>query len=252
MKRFIRPLVTIVGFVVVGSVMSLVTHKNAVAQNPQNTTPVRVVNTTPIPVSGNVTSTIAGQVAATITNTPSVSIANTPTVTGTVSVGNTPTVTVGNTPTVSVSNFPAAQPVSFSNTSTTPLFVENIADSNPYQNSCGSLPPGPPTPTTNPNCTLPAVPTGYRLIIETVSYLANSPSTSNLQNAVINIANGPGDGLLLPIIQSPSTATHIYGDTVRVVFFLPAGSSPHCAAFFDTSDLNTISCTVAGHLVAAP
>jgi hypothetical protein len=226
MKSFSRALIAIFGLVVVVSVVSLVPQKNAVAQN-QNTQPVKVVNT-PLPVTGNITGTISGTVAAQQS--------------GAWNVG------INGTPSVTVSNFPSTQPVSISNTSTTPLYVD-IAESNPYQSTCQEVL----TDTASPTCNLSAVPTGDRLIIESASFLAATTNSSiNLQ--VAGIVGAGGDVVDVPMVQSPSTALgHTYSNTVRVVFFVPAGTTPKCVASFDANDpTNQVRCTVTGHLVAAP
>lgn len=85
----------------------------------------------------------AGGPTVTVANTPlPVSLAGTGSITGTVAATQSGTWNVGltGTPAVSVSNFPAIQPVSFSNTSTTPLFVRDVDNSarTALQLTCGS------------------------------------------------------------------------------------------------------------------
>lgn len=116
MRLFAKLFVVAVGLTVLGLVVILVPHSDVNAQSP---TQVQVVNT-PLPISG----VVAVRGGVTVTNTPL------PVTVRGIAVG-APLPVVGN---VSVANFPSTQPVSFSNTASTPLFVRDVdsAGRNPF------------------------------------------------------------------------------------------------------------------------
>jgi hypothetical protein len=101
MKRFARALVVILALAVIGSVVSLVPQNPTVAAGGA---PVSIMSPLPLPVTGSVNATVNGTVATQQS--------------GKWNVG------IDGTPNVNVGNFPVLQPVSFSNSGSTPLFVD--------------------------------------------------------------------------------------------------------------------------------
>lgn len=142
MRLFAKLFMVAVGLTLLGLVVILVPHSDVNAQSP---TQVQVVNT-PLPISG----VVAVRGGVTVTNTPL------PVTVRGIAVG-APLPVVGN---VSVANFPSTQPVSFSNTASTPLFVKGV-DSGPFALSAECNFGNPPTPCEpaypgQPNITLPS------------------------------------------------------------------------------------------------
>src|SRR5262249_2368034 len=94
MKRFARALAVILGIVFLGSLVLVVPQKNVTAQSGPT---VSIASPLPLPVKGNV------------------------------GITGTPTVNVGNLPAIqNVSFNGAAQPVTFSSTSASPLFTSDV------------------------------------------------------------------------------------------------------------------------------
>lgn len=159
MRRFTRPLLAVLGVVLLGSIITLVPQKNA--SSAPAPAPVIVTNT-PLPVSGNVNASQSGVWNVGINNLPS---------------------------TQNVSFNGAAQPISFSNTATTPIFNRDVDNSarNSVLGSC-DLPStsGPGTQfcnvqfSTSSGSNFTSVPTGYRLVIEFVSGEVDVPTGTTI------------------------------------------------------------------------
>jgi hypothetical protein len=153
-QRFTRALVVILGLAITGSVVSLVSQKNATATNGA---PVNITSPLPLPVTGNVSAAVTGTLGAQQSGNWNVGITG------------TPSIDVANTPTVNVNSLP---PVSLA--STTALSLHNLDDRgrNPYQavvDMTGKCPgtTGPPEPECFFN--FPRVPVGHRLVVQHVS-----------------------------------------------------------------------------------
>ena len=194
MRRFARLIIVAIGLTVLALVVILVPHRDVNAQSP---TQVQVVNT-PLPISGVVA--VRGGVA--VTNTPL------PVTVRGIAVG-APLPVVGN---VSVANFPSTQAVSFSNTVSSPLFVQDTGAAGRYPFTLSVNNQGSPTDTTSTHSggsvILPPSPTNGTAIavIEFVSTICLVPP------------NVPGPGVL-DIISLSTTL----GSTGNVsTFFLTA------------------------------
>lgn len=173
MKKITRIILAGLGLSLVSFVLAFFNSRPTSGQLPPPVVPVRVTNT-PLPVQGSV----------------SASISNTVPVSGNVNASESGAWNVG------VNNFPAtqnvsfngAQPVSFSNTPSTPLFnrdTDNPARQ-PVIGGCGLPNVTPPaagafltcnlTLITESGAPLTTVPAGQRLVIETVTGLAEMPT----------------------------------------------------------------------------
>ena len=170
MKKLGRIISIGLGFGLLAFALSFVPSKPTAAAH----APVVTVANTPLPVSLTGTGNITGTVAATQSGTWNVGLSG--------------------TPTASASNFPAAQPVSFGNTRTTPLFVRDVDNSTraAFQLTCSSTT----ADSGSFSCNLGTVGTGTRIVIETVSGYLKVPAGIS-----------PGDPHLITTVNG-STANH--------------------------------------------
>lgn len=198
----------------------------------------------------------AGGPTVTVANTPlPVSLAGTGSITGTVAATQSGTWNVGltGTPAVSVSNFPAIQPVSFSNTSTTPLFVRDVDNSarTALQLTCGSTT----ADSGSFSCNLGTAGTGTRIVIETVSGYLKVPAGIS-----------PGDPHLVTTVNGNTVNHYLRGSlmgtiagfdnwlfTEDVRLYADASTSITVRANTDaTGNTGTGTFTVSGYAVAVP
>lgn len=109
MKKFAKIMLIAFGFGVVTVLIGFLTSMPTTAQRPPRVEPVKVTNT-PLPVTGTVTGTVnAAQ-------------------------NGTWNVAVTNLPAIQTVSFNGAQPVSFANTATSPVFTQDVDNGrNPFQ-----------------------------------------------------------------------------------------------------------------------
>jgi len=183
--------------------------------NPVNS--VTVNNTTPIPVTGNFTATLPGNV----------NVGAMPPITGNVGIIGTPNVSVTNTVPVTVTNPVGTVNVANTSSSPIPVTVTNATGSNatdPAKTAYVGSASGSATSTVNQATNIgvqfsPLVPSGMRLIIESISgACSNIPqATTVYQSASIQttlypvapLAEGAASFILMPQVVSTATSTHI-------------------------------------------
>jgi hypothetical protein len=171
---------------------------------------------------------------------------------GTVSVGNTPNVNVANTASVNVTNtaVPVRGNVQVFNPldaadNPVPLVVRTPYQ--PYFDSCSG--------SGNPNsfCTMNNVPSGMRLVIQTVSFSGRTASNVDLYRAVIATSlngNSP-ENLYLAL---STTGTDQNGDkyqaaTLATTLYADPNTPPTCEGL--ASGYNDFFCTISGYVVPA-
>jgi hypothetical protein len=218
MKKFARVFFGLVGFALLALVFIPFSGNRAVASNPQLVTVANV----PLPVQGTVS----------VGNIPSVNVANT----ASVNVTNTAVPVRGN---VQVFNplDAADNPV--------PLIVRTPYQ--PYFDSCsGSGNP-------NSSCQMNNVPSGMRLVIQTVSFSSRTFSGVDLYRAIIATSlngNSP-ENLYLAL---STTGTDQFGATYQAAtlattLYADPNTPPICEGL--GSGYNDFFCTISGYLVPA-
>jgi hypothetical protein len=190
--------------------------------------PVTVVNT-PLPVQGTVG----------VNNFPSNQA-----VSGTVAISNFPSnQTVSGT--VNVGNFPSTLPVSFTNASTSPLYIRDVdgAAHNryTYNNSCNV-----PTDGSVNGCNVQfTVPSGFELVVETVTVEAGlNPGEKGIGRMIVNATLSQAFGadfILSPVLNNGAFAStqllRAYADPGAIVLFegtvkeLPTSGGPVSFSF---------------------
>ncbi len=230
MKHFTKIMLLALGFGLFTVLLSSLPSRPSVAADDIKTV---IVGNTPLPITGSVNANIAGNVNANITN------AAVP-VTGTVAVSSLPAVTLSGSSTVSVTSSSAA-----------PVFVDIDEPSrHPYQSTCAN---GASAGEAANGCFLTTVPNGVRLVIDSISMNAAVPSGVRLVNMEFSAVSGP-DTLFFGPPSSENATNNEYSFSQRVSFYLEAGATPVCRAFFDSALIagNGFTCEVTGHLVALP
>jgi hypothetical protein len=230
MKRFTQALIAIFGFVVVGSVVSLVPQKNAGAAGAagQGAAPVNVVNTPTVNAQQSGTWNVG------ITGTPNVNIANTPTVNlgAASSVGINGSVTIGNT---------ASSPV-----------LERDLD-NParhrFQINGNCI-----TSAVEPSgCDIPfTVPSGKLLVIESVSVEAATPIGLQARASIRVVQDGAGIPYFFPLqLQGTFPAHDEFHGMEPVRLYADPGSTVTVAVEFSSSSIGNASGygAISGYLV---
>lgn len=247
--RFHRVLVATLGVALLAFLVSLVPQKNASAAPPN--TNVVVVNT-PLPISGSVA----------VTNTPLP-------VSGSVSASQSGpwSVAVNNLPTTQSVTFSGAQPVSLSNTLSTPLYNSDRDNParQPVAGACdipNQIPPSPGAALSS-TCTLvvndqllSSVPAGQRLVIETVTGVAEVPTGTIPERFNLQTISAPAviNSTLMPQRVGAETATYdVFIVSEQVRLYSDPGSS---VQFVVVSNQNQQSIsagvTFAGYLVNLP
>ena len=182
----------------------------------------------------------------TVSNTPNVNVVNTPSVNATIT--GTPSVSVSSLPAVTLGG---SSSVSVNSSSSTPVFADvDEPWRHPYQSTCAN---GASAGEAGNGCFLTAVPSGVRLVIDSISMNAAVPSGVKLVNMEFSAVSGP-DTLFFGPQSSENATNNEYSFSQRVSFYLEAGVTPVCRAFFDgaLNAGNGFTCEVSGHLVALP
>lgn len=182
----------------------------------------------------------------TVTNTPNVNVVNTPSVNATIT--GTPSVSVSSLPAVTLGG---SSSVSVNSSSSTPVFADvDEPWRHPYQSTCTN---GASAGEADNGCFLTTVPNGVRLVIDSISMNAAVPSGIKLVNMQFSTVSGPDKLFFGPPISENATFNE-YSFSKRVSFYLEAGATPACSAFFDgaLNAGNGFACEVTGHLVALP
>jgi hypothetical protein len=213
MKRLTRALAVTFALVILASATYVIPPKSATASTPL---PVTVTNT-PLPVSGNVNASIFG------------------------------------TPSVSVSNFPSTQPVSFSNTSTSTLFVDTDGPARQaVSGHCGANFTG----SGGATCTLVSVPSGKILVIDTIS-AAVTPLAGKAVNDVacdvpvtdINDSSTTNRFHIGVPLEGSDGTNDWYLSTIRVAIYAAGGKNVSCFANTTSDTGGSMAFNFAGHLV---
>ena len=190
---------------------------------------------------------------AAASNPAPVIVANVPLpVQGTVSVGNTPSVNVANTASVNVTN--TAVPVRGNIQVFNPL---DAADNpvplvvrtpyQPYFDSCSG--------SGNPNafCTMNNVPSGMRLVIQTVSFSGRTGSGVDIYRAVISTSLNGNSPENIYLALTPTGIDQNGGKyqaaTVATTLYADPNTPPTCEGL--AGGYNDFFCTISGYLVSA-
>jgi len=230
MKHFSKVVLLALGFGIFSVLLLSVFDRAPVVADDIKTV---VVGNTPLPVTGSVNANVAGNVNANITN------AAVPVI-GTVAVSSLPPVTLSGSSAVSVTS-----------SSSAPVFVDVDGPSRrPYQQTCDN---GADQGATSNGCFLPIVPSGTRLVVDSISMHAAVASSVKLETMKFSPAFGNDSLFFGPAVSANATGNQ-YSLTQTVSFYLEAGAQPDCAAFFDSAlDAgNGFTCEVTGHLVTLP
>lgn len=257
MKKIAKILLITITFGLVAAVLGELTSKPAPAQLPPPTipvVPVKVTNT-PLPITGNV--------SANVTNTVPVSGNVNASQSGAWNVG------VNNLPAIqNVSFNGAAQPVSFSNTASAPLFTRDVDNParQPVFGGCDAIDQLPVSGFVScdihfisPTTSFTSVPAGQRLVIEYVSGAADVPT--GFKPLSFGVRTGLGNGYTdVNFVTTLAGTTNINGlplDEYQVAqqtrIYEDPGTTVHAEVFAsDTSYSNpyTIIVTVTGYLVS--
>ena len=236
MKRLAKALVVLLGLAVIGSVASLVPQKSATATG---SAPVTVMNTTPIPVAGSVTATVSGTVAAQQSGSWNVGITG--------------------TPNINVGNFPTVQPVSFSNSSSTPLFVDTDS---PARSAASGQCNASYSQIGIADCILVTVPAGKILVVDTLSASANVPSGQSVSELELLTQARDVSGAavelsyIVPVRLIGSNSNTFFGKADfyafggPLTFYAIGGSTIEARSFtIDTSGFGNLYISFSGHLV---
>jgi hypothetical protein len=190
--------------------VSLINNKPVEATNPQSVTVANV----PLPVQGTVS--VGNTAAVSVSNTPNVNVANTPSV----NVANSTIPVQGN---VAVSNplDPSNNPVAV---------LVNATPTKPYFDHCSALNQG--------YCDLNPVPSGYRLVVQTMSMFANDTNgNGGAYGSIQYTTNGFGRaGMYIPLLNGVGNqAVAIYVDPI---------TQPECQG-----GTYITACNISGYLV---
>jgi hypothetical protein len=250
MKQFAKLMLLTLGFGLLAALTGLIGPQPK-RTNASAAAAVAVVNTP------GVNANQSGPWNVGITGTPNVNVANSPTVNlalgTTVGISGTPDVNLSPGTTVNVGNTPA---VTFSNTSTTPLFVDaEVAARNPISGECIAVFDGQgfgqcdivffPSQGT-------LVPTGFRLVIETVSMSAGvCPGTIVLGASLGRNSNPFRTFLFLfPRFASNNNILNFYNDVERVRLYGDSGTAVTFQVSSTSSNCGRADFAISGYLVA--
>jgi hypothetical protein len=127
-------------------------------------------------------------------------------------------------------------------TSAVPV-VQAPAASQLYENSCtGTFGGGVTT-----SCSLPAVPAGQTLFIESVSFSSVPVSGSPAFTELYNVSSG-AVYLYVPMLQQPAFG---FTGTVAARTAFPAGQTPGCSQEVNAPSTGSVTCLVFGYLAPA-
>jgi hypothetical protein len=166
-------------------------------------------------------------------------------VSGTVAVSSLPAVTLSGT-----------SPVSFSNTSSTPLFVDS---ENSSRAGIGAECDAPFDGTGFAQCQLAAVPAGQILVIETITCAASVATGSQVVPIVLNMGGPPiGGGApislnhRLPLTRTATAGLDYYGLTTPVRMYAAGGTNVFVFAGVgpSTAGVGDLGCAISGHMAA--
>jgi hypothetical protein len=232
-KHLSKIVLLALGFGLFGIVLSNLPSRHVVAAPPTPSVPVDVTNT-PLPVQGTVSATESGAWTVGVNNLPS-----TQAVSGT----------------VAVSNFPTTTPISFSNTSTTPLFVdtdraarENVS----FECSTSILSGSGGDVVCAPAYTVPA---GQILVIDSVSLSVYLDTGSQISSAALLIKPSSGaTQFFFPLTKMStnvgSPALDGYAWSGQYTLYFPQNENINFAAITnDTGGNGSINGSFYGHLV---
>jgi hypothetical protein len=232
-KHLSKIMLLALGFGLFAVVLSYLPSRRVVAAPPTPSLPVDVTNT-PLPVQGTVSANQSGAWTVGVNNLPS-----TQAVSGTVNIGN----------------FPASTPISFSNTSTTPLFVDTDlpARENVSYECTAAIPSG---GAGNAVCA-PAytVPSGQILVVDSISFFVYLDTGSQISSAALLIKPSSGaTQFFFPLIKMStnvgSPALDGYAWSGQYTLYFPQNENINFAVITnDTGGEGSINGSFYGHLV---
>lgn len=239
MKRLVRSFLVLFGLGVAAALMSHFTSPPATAIAP---IPVQVTNT-PLPVQGTVNANVLN--AVNVSGNVNANVA------GTVAVSSLPAVQLSGT-----------SPVSFSNTATTPLYVDVDASARQGFNAecfTGNVDPI----NGQASCSLLTIPAGRQIVIESVSCQAELFAGEGPGDVQLIVPNAPLGGGAPVNVHHRLTLTKQAGDATldiwamttpfRVYGGAPSGGSVGVGVFFRANPARPapqdMFCHVSGYLV---